>query len=339
VAGRGKLAVGPRARLAGARTMAAIRERHAMRFPMLLAVLLLAAAPTLGDEAGQPAPADVKLVSGAPLSNPNVAVHIVEQKSFSDAGKGELILYPVTAQVNGEFTQHVGTMGSFVWHLRENFGLQLTGGYNWHNVESAFNAELVDKVRVEAQMAASLLWTWGLMGGAEVTPLYGKFSFFDGTLGHFNVVLSGGAGVGGTRHQLKPANRLADGTISPATFGDTGTRFMGTVGAGFRLQVGSRFALRVEVHDVVYAARTEKVNGCDVDDLRAMDPTLNAGRMPGAPVQVSASCDVQRFSSRVDPDTGLRGSNDIPLALNLVKNPSSDVLNNIGLYVGTSFVF
>ncbi len=84
-----------------------------------------------------------KLVSGAPLYNPNVAVHIVEQKAFSDSKKTEIVLYPVAMQVNGKFTQHFGTMGSVVYHLQENFGLQITGGGNWYNVESAFNGELV----------------------------------------------------------------------------------------------------------------------------------------------------------------------------------------------------
>ena len=79
------------------------------------------------------------------------------------------MLYPVAMQVNGKFTQHFGTMGSFVYHLQENFGLQISGGYNWYNVESAFNGELVEKFRVEAQAATSLLWTWGVMGGVEVS--------------------------------------------------------------------------------------------------------------------------------------------------------------------------
>jgi len=299
------------------------------------------AATTPAPEAAAAAEAptqEMTLVSGAPLNDPNVAVHIVEQKPFSDSGKREVILYPIAAQVNGKFTQHLGTMGSFVWHLQENFGLQVTGGYNWYNVESAFNAELVDKVRAEAQAATSLLWTWGVLGGVEVTPLYGKFSFFEGTLGHFSIVLSGGAGLGGTRHQLKPENQAADGSITPATFGDTGMRFMGQLGAGFRLQLGTRFAFRVEVHDVVYTARQEKVNGCDVNDLRAMDNALRGGKDP-AGVQVSGSCDAQRFSNQLDPNTGLRGSNDVPLALNLVKVPSSDVLNNVGLYIGAAFLF
>ena len=110
-------------------------------------------------------------VSGAPLSNPNVAVHIVEQKEFTDKWSREIALYPAAVQLNGEFTQHVGTFGAVTWHVREAFAFQLLGGGNWHSVESSFNASLVENYRVEAQAASSLLWTWGVFGGVEVEPL------------------------------------------------------------------------------------------------------------------------------------------------------------------------
>ena len=284
-----------------------------------------------------------RLVSGAPLYNPNVAVHIVEQKAYSDAHKFEVVLYPVAMQVNGKFTQHFGSMGSFVYHLQENFGLQISGGYNWFNVESSFNGELVEKYRVEAQAASSLLWTWGVMGGVEVSPLYGKFSLFEGTLAHFSFVLNGGVGAGGTRHQLKPETVKTGGAISQATYGDTGVRFMGSLGAGFRLQLGERFALRLEVRDVVYTARMQQVDGCGIEDLRAMDAKIRGGgKEPEVQaLNLSRTCNVGEFT-RVDlePDgTPVRRINNVPLALNLVKSPSSDVLNNIGLYLGISFLF
>lgn len=298
-------------------------------------------APTAAPADAKPAEANAdaqKLVSGAPLFNPNVAVHIVEQKTYSDSRKVEVVLFPVAMQVNGKFTQHFGTMGSIVYHLQENFGLQISGGYNWYNVESAFNGELVEKFRVEAQAATSLLWTWGVMGGVEVTPLYGKFALFEGTLAHFSFVINGGVGAGGTRHQLKPETiRTSDGSISQATYGDTGVRFMGSLGAGFRLRLGERFAFRLEVRDVVYTARMERVNGCNVDDLRAMDQKIRGGQDP-ASATVGDGCQIENFTGTIE-GTDIKRQNDVPLALNLVRIPSSDVLNNIGLYLGISFLF
>jgi outer membrane beta-barrel protein len=299
-----------------------------------------AAAPIAADKAAK----EQELVSGAPLYNPNVAVHIVEQKAFSDNGKREVMLFPAMAQVNGKFTQDFGTALGFVWHLNENFGIQLMGQYNWVNEESGFNGELINKVRAEAQAATSLLLVWGAVGGVEVTPLYGKFTFYENTLAHFSIVLNGGAGIGGTRHQLKPHNDPtpmsqceADPATCSATYGDTGTRFMGELGGGFRLQIGQRFSVRLEVRDLVYTARVDSVNGCNSGDLKAMDNALRAGKQPDS-ANVGGGCNVKAFTG-IDPNTHLQRSNDVTIAYNLVKTPSSDVLNNLGIYLGLGFIF
>jgi len=112
---------------------------------------------------------------------------------------------------------------------------------------------------------------------------------------------------------------------------------MGSLGAGFRLQLGERFAFRLEVRDVVYTARMERVNGCNVDDLRAMDMKIRSGQDPST-ATVGATCNVDTFTGTIE-NTDIKRSNDVPLALNLVRIPSSDVLNNIGLYLGISFLF
>ncbi len=289
-------------------------------------------------------PREQELVSGAPLYNPNVAVHIVEKKAFSDSGKREVILFPIMAQVNGKFTQHFGSSLDFVWHLHENFGIQLMGQYNWVNEEASFNGELVTKVRAEAQAATSLLLVWGAIAGVEVTPLYGKFTFFDNNLAHFSIVLNGGAGLGGTRHQLKPHNDPlpmsqceADPATCAATFGDTGARFMGELGGGFRLQIGDRFVFRLEVRDLVYTARVDAVNGCNSGDLKAMDNALRQGKTV-QDANVGNGCNVNSFFGK-DPNTHLDRSTDVTIAYNLVKTPSSDVLNNLGVYLGAAFIF
>lgn len=294
-----------------------------------------APAPVQGAVAPPSAPSSAesqKLVSGAPLFNPNVAVHIVEKKGFADVGKSEIVLYPVAAQANGKFTQHFGSALTGVYHLHENFGFQVSGQYNWFATESAFNGELIEKVRQEAQAASSLLLVWGGQAGVEVTPLYGKFAFYSESLGHFSLVLNGGAGLGSTRHQLKPAN-----TAGPASYGETGLKFMGSLGAGFRVQLGDSFALRLEVRDLVYTARVDAVNGCDGVDLAAMDRALRAGQKV-TNASVTPSCQVETFDG-VDQDTGHNRRDDVPLALNLVRVPSSDVLNNVGFYAGFAFLF
>lgn len=273
-----------------------------------------------------------QLVSGAPLYNPNVAVHIVEAKQFSDAKKREIVLYPVTVQANGKFTQHLGTALGALWHLHENFALKVWGQYNWYSAESSFNSELVNKLRASAQAATSLLWVWGALGGVEVTPIYGKFAWYESTLGHFSFVVSGGAGFGATRLQLRPADPAND---VPASYGQTAPRFLGNLGAGFRLQLGQRFAIRLEVTDVVYTARVDRVNGCDSASLQAMNDA-DRGNKPLSSIadKLNAGCQTEPF---IDPQTGK--ARDLAFAKKLVDEGSSDVLNNLGFYAGFSVLF
>lgn len=267
------------------------------------------------------------LVSGAPLYNPNVAVHIVERKRFSDKGKHEIALFPAVGQLNGKFTQHFGTALNYTYHVHENFGFQLTPQWNWFNTESSFNKELIDKGRVEAQAATSLLLNWGVVGGVEVVPLYGKFAWYENSLLQYSLVINGGAGYADTRHQLKPKN-----DAGPATFGDTGNRFLGSIGGGFRVQFGDRFAARLEVRDLVYTARVDQVNGCDVEDLRVMDQDLRRGLDPSLSA-VQSGCRAEAFAAATGRDK------DVPLAFSLVREPTSDVLNLVSFYLGASFIF
>lgn len=238
---------------------------------------------------------------------------VVSGVAWAQTPKLELAIAPVAVQLNGKYTQHVGTFGSVTLQLREGIGLQVLGGGNWINGESAFNGELVEKFRVEAQAASALLWTWGVFGGVEVEPFLAKFTLLNGPLVHFGVVLGGGVGAGGTRHQLKPQ------TATPASYGDTGPRFMGTFAAGFRLALGRHFTLRLDVRDVAYSARIDKVNGCSLPALTDLI------ERPG--VQESAEC--RGFPTQVDAS----------LARALVRTPGSAVLHNVGLYVGAGFVF
>lgn len=226
----------------------------------------------------------------------------------------ELALAPAMVQLNGKFTQHVGTLAAFTWRVRERFALQVLGGANWLSEESRFGAQLAD-YRVEVQPSSTLLWTWGLFGGTEVEPLFGEFTALDGPRWRVGFLLSAGMGVGGTRHQL--------GAMSS---GDTGTRFMGTIAAGLRVRMGSRFTARVELRDVGFSSSITTVNGCDVFDLEALDARVRMGRDPQG-ATVSGTC------------AGFSGPGDVPHALWLVKYSGTDVLHLLGLSVSAGVVF
>ena len=297
--------------------------------------------PVLASEAPRTTEAQQqRLVHGAPLYNPNVSVHIVQKKRFADEGRHELALFPATVQVNGKYTHHAGSALQYIYHLQENFAFQVMGQYNWYSNESDFNLELIDKVREQAQAASSLLMRWGAQAGVEVTPLYGKFAFLNDSLAQFSVVLSGGAGIGATRHLIRPkvANEVGGQSFTvPARFGDTGTKFLGSVGGGFRLQFGESYALRMEVRDLIYTARVDKVDGCNLADFEALE-AARASNQDFASLQLSGSCRYEKFDG-VDPDTKKNYREDIILGRDLVAEPSSDVLNNISFYAGFSILF
>jgi outer membrane beta-barrel protein len=318
-----------------------------MRSISLFALLLTAAAPpALAAPADAPVLRPVtnadeqRLINGAPLNDPNVALHVVQKKPFADAGRHEFTLYPAAVQANGRFTQHYGSALAYTYHVQENFALQLTGQYNWYSNESAFNLELIDKVREQAQAASALLLSWGALAGVEVTPLYGKFAFYDNHLLQFSLVINGAAGVGSTRVLVRPqvANQVdGETSIVPARFGDTGTKFLGSVGGGLRVQFGDSMALRLEVRDQVYTARVDRVDGCNLADFTALENARGTVQ-DFSTLALSGGCQYQKFSG-VDPKTHKDNSEDIVLGKDLVGNPSSDVLNNVGFYAGFSYLF
>ena len=49
------------------------------------------------------------------------------------------------------------------------------------------------------------------------------------------------------------------------------TLFLGSVGGGFRVQLGNSFAVRAEVRDLVYTARVDRVDGCNLSDFEKME--------------------------------------------------------------------
>ena len=69
----------------------------------------------------------------------------------------------------------------------------------------------------------------------------------------------------------------------------------------------------------------------------SMDDALRTGKKV-TDANVGNGCNVKAFDG-TDPNTHLNRSNDVTIAFNLVKTPSSDVLNNLGIYLGLGFIF
>jgi outer membrane beta-barrel protein len=280
-------------------------------------------------EEAKPGDVETALVRGVPLGNENVSVHAVERKPYTNQGRFEATLYPFTGQVNGKFTQHFGLAAMLAWHVQENIALQITPYYNYLAQESSFDDELINKGRLQAQAATALCTYLGATGGIEVTPIYGKFAFYKETLVHFSVVLNAGVGAGLTRLELIAPVSCNQGdlmcTNSPAAYGDTGLKFLGSVGGGFRVYLGQQVALRLEVRDIVYTAEVSTINGCDLTDVTILQKGM------GTP---SAGCNSNAFNS----PPGLR-PNQIAVSESLLSQSSSDVLNNVLIFAGVSWIF
>lgn len=285
----------------------------------LLSGLLAVTAPALAS--AQAAATDAASVpvdfSAAGLADnvesDNLSLHTLQRKQYSDSGLHEVVLYPAVVQLNTKFTSHYGVGGQYLFHFHENFAIQAMAQYFYVNQQVAFADELVENANLQPAAASSLTLKWAATGGFEVTPIYGKFAFFDDTIAHFGIVLSGGAGFGDTRVQL--TGPLSD---QGRLFGDTGLKFVGQVGAGFRIRFNENFVMRLEFRDLVYTAKVDTINGCSLADIDAMDNK----RAPGA------GCRGAELSERA------RGA-----ARSLVEEPSSDVLNNLSVFGGLSYTF
>lgn len=289
-------------------------KTHAIR---ILAGLLAAALPTFAlaqDSAGATTLGDFSAVADT-VDSENLLLHTVQRKPFSDGGRHEVVLYPAVMQLNGKFTSHFGVGAQYLYHLHENFALQAQGTYFYVNEGTPFTDQLIEIGGRQPQTASALTLQWVATGGFEVTPIYGKFAFYEGTMANFGVVLNAGAGVGGTRVQI-----TGEETPIGAFFGDTGLKLVGQIGGGFRVRLNENFLIRLEVKDLIYTARVDKINGCTLADMEVIETNPSA---------VSSSCDVGRF----DNTTKVNRTRE------LLKDNSSDVLNNISVYGGVSYTF
>jgi len=94
------------------------------------------------------------------------------------------------------------------------------------------------------------------------------------------------------------------------TTGDAGSRFLGNLGVGFRVLLGERFALRFEIRDLLYTALVNTIDGCT---LKQVDSTAGCPGLTSAQAKSNADA--------------------------LLKDNSSDVVNDITFAAGLSYLF
>lgn len=235
----------------------------------------------------------------------------------------EASITPVVGQVNDIWTKHLGIGGQLAIAMSPHMRFVVGGLWNHRWVDSGFENQL--RLGLESRSGGvdlnlTLFIPAAAYAGTEFGLLSGQVAAF-----HFphrlEFTMSGVVGAVSTRAPLKPESLRVDGSISPATSADTGIRPTFGVGAGIHFEFLEQFSVRLELRQFAFAQRTTSVNGCDANDLRAMDNALRRGT-PVTAATTSAGCQVETFDG-TDPETGLKRSNDVPLALGLVRNPSS----------------
>jgi outer membrane beta-barrel protein len=271
----------------------------------------------------------ILLVSGAAAAQapaPDVRVHVVEKRPFTEAQRWELSFFG-NAQVNPKFTQHAGMALELAYHLRENFAAQLGVLYFPYAVQSSLSEELLARAGVAPDAAEAFLLRGAVLGGVELMPIYGKLDVFDGRILRLGVYLNAGLGAAKTRLQLRPAADPNTGR----TFGDTGYRPIASLGAGLRVFLGDRFTARIELRDLAYSGYVSRVNGCNFADVSKIEEAEAAGATASG---LSGGCNERAFGA-----PGTAAQLNAGAAKDLLKTPSADVINNIAFQGGVSWLF
>jgi outer membrane beta-barrel protein len=244
----------------------------------LTSLLALAAAPALAQDSEPAADAADRDNTGAPISYPGQVdagfarvtddeetIYAVQRKAYLIKNKTEVSLM-FTALFNDRYVQSYAPVGSIVYHLSENFGLEAYGGYLFPD-ESGATTELFERggFRPPFALLTQLLWAGGL--GVQWSPVYGKIEIGGQELGNFSFYLTAGVAVGQTRVEC-----TANGLLDPAQFGEGSTceepsdpedqvyepatfRPMGMFGGGLNFYLNDRFGLKAEVRDFLFSSR------------------------------------------------------------------------------------
>lgn len=216
-------------------------------------------------EAGEP--------SLARVPAPDESIYVAQKRAYSKRGHFELT--PIFgATINNRYTSTMGIMLGATYHLRENFGIELIGGYTGSGLSSFTEAtnEIRDRASLEGP-TAERKWMQYFVGlDAQFAPFYGKLRMIPGILGDYDLYLAVGFGLVGTetpcangREYSSDGRGLVENGLgvqgvrglcpaSPAkAVLPADMRFAGTFGAGFRIFFLSWLGVRLEVRDIVYS--------------------------------------------------------------------------------------
>jgi hypothetical protein len=258
-------------------------------------------------------------VTLALLAAGDVEAHVVQPpEEYND--KFELSVLGA-AQINGAYTRHFGVAPALSYRFNRTFAVSLMGVWNFVNESNGFADGLVHVAREIPKGSSPLVvLAGGALAGLEVSPLVGKFTWFENHLVQFSFVVNAGAGVGFRRVQLRSSQNCAGATglcFPDPSYGDLNPNLLAGVGGGLRAQLGELIAVRLELRDLIYPSTIDSIDGCDRADLSALNSRLRP---------ISSGCNVA--ASDVGAASGA-----------IAAPPASAIINNLGVYVGASLNF
>jgi outer membrane beta-barrel protein len=199
----------------------------------------------------------VALVAGPVLAEENEKIAVLQQKQFLVKGKHELTpLFAVS--MADKYTAHIGGGLAYTYHMLETLSIQAEGMY-LYGYDSSLTNELykkqaapVESDRTEMTYYAGVDLIWA--------PLYGKLNLFSAATVSFNIYLTGGAGVVGTK-----VYNVTDKVYKNVD----AAKFAGKVGGGLQFFALNWLNIKFEFSDIIFTATGQDNEG------KAVSSTLN----------------------------------------------------------------
>jgi outer membrane beta-barrel protein len=201
------------------------------------------------------------LAAPALAQSNNERVHVLQKRDYSVKNKIEVTLLGGLS-LGDVFTQNYSLGVGLDYHLNEAFALEaswFTSGFpaGSKNDSARFGMTYTDAVtELKETDLSPLAADLSMMSNCaslnvQFSPIYGKFSLFNATLGHADFFLTAGGGVAWTEYR-----------DTSNVWQDTGTYFVGNFGLGFRIFIVRWFAVRLDLRDFAFSARVDQgVNG------------------------------------------------------------------------------
>ncbi len=215
----------------------------------------------------------VILSAGIPAlaADKDESIYVVQERAYSKRGKFEIS--PIfMAKTNTRFTGFVGPSLSLAYHIRENFALELAGGWAW-NYYSSLVEELNRFENLAPTMADLKQMTWYTTFGFQWSPFYGKLRLVPGVLGDFDFYVGAGMGIAETKEPCltsksgvstckvvdkKSPERFSFGIQTPENKADR-FKLAGDFSIGMRIFFKNWLGVRIELRDIVYADKVDNL--------------------------------------------------------------------------------